>query len=78
MLLQKFSEEHRMFHNHVQKFQSWLVSKTKELTELMKLEETPENKLRALKVSQTAANSMSASAGRSQVRRVTGEVREIN
>ncbi|XP_023208298.1 nesprin-3 isoform X1 [Xiphophorus maculatus] len=49
MLLQKFSEEHRMFHSHVQKFQSWLVSKTKELTELMKLEETPENKLRALK-----------------------------
>ncbi|PWA16375.1 hypothetical protein CCH79_00004451 [Gambusia affinis] len=49
MLLQKISEEHRMFHSHVQKFQSWLVSKTKELTELMKLEETPENKLRALK-----------------------------
>ncbi|XP_054909508.1 nesprin-3 isoform X2 [Poeciliopsis prolifica] len=48
-LLQKISEEHHMFHCHVQKFQSWLVSKTKELTELMKLEETPENKLRALK-----------------------------
>uniref|UniRef100_A0A096LTA6 Spectrin repeat containing, nuclear envelope family member 3 n=1 Tax=Poecilia formosa TaxID=48698 RepID=A0A096LTA6_POEFO len=48
-LLQKISEEHHMFHSHVQKFQSWLVSKTKELTELMKLDEPPENKLRALK-----------------------------
>uniref|UniRef100_A0A3P9P940 Spectrin repeat containing, nuclear envelope family member 3 n=1 Tax=Poecilia reticulata TaxID=8081 RepID=A0A3P9P940_POERE len=49
MLLQKISEEHHMFHSHVQKFQSWLVSKTKELTELMKLDEPPESKLRALK-----------------------------
>ncbi|KAM4724352.1 nesprin-3 isoform 2-T2 [Anableps anableps] len=49
-LLQKISDEHHMFGSHVQKFQSWLVSKTRELTELMKLDETLDNKLRALKI----------------------------
>lgn len=47
-LLKKISDEHHMFHTQVQKFQSWLVSKTRELTELMNLDETPENKLKAL------------------------------
>ncbi|XP_038163146.1 nesprin-3 isoform X3 [Cyprinodon tularosa] len=49
MLLQKISDEHQTFQSRVQKFESWLVSKTRELTELMQLKETPENKLKALK-----------------------------
>ncbi|XP_012709706.2 nesprin-3 isoform X1 [Fundulus heteroclitus] len=47
-LLEKISDEHQKFHNEVQKFQSWLVSKTRDLTELMKPGDTPENKLQAL------------------------------
>lgn len=56
MLLQKISDEHQTFQSRVQKFESWLVSKTRELTELMQLKETPENKLKALKVGQNADN----------------------
>ncbi|MED6278815.1 hypothetical protein CHARACLAT_027805 [Characodon lateralis] len=49
MLLQKISDDHQMFNSHAQKFQSWLVSKTRQLTELMKQDQTPENKLKDLK-----------------------------
>ncbi|XP_040916216.1 nesprin-3 isoform X2 [Toxotes jaculatrix] len=47
-LLQKIAEEHQTYQVCVQKFQSWLLSKTKELTDLMEREDTAENKLKAL------------------------------
>ncbi|XP_075963137.1 nesprin-3 isoform X2 [Anarhichas minor] len=47
-LLQKMAEEHQTYQGCVQRFQSWLLSKTKELTDLMEREDTSENKLRAL------------------------------
>uniref|UniRef100_A0A7N6B258 KASH domain-containing protein n=1 Tax=Anabas testudineus TaxID=64144 RepID=A0A7N6B258_ANATE len=47
-LLQKIAEEHQMYQGCVQKFQSWLLTKTKELTDLMEKEDTGENKLKAL------------------------------
>ncbi|KAK2825829.1 hypothetical protein Q5P01_020043 [Channa striata] len=46
--LQKIAEEHQMYQGRVQRFQSWLLSKTKELTDLMETEDTSENKLKAL------------------------------
>ncbi|XP_017287178.1 nesprin-3 isoform X2 [Kryptolebias marmoratus] len=48
-LLRKISDEHQMFNSCAQKFQFWLLSKTKELTELMNGDDTAEDKLRALK-----------------------------
>ncbi|XP_037652434.1 LOW QUALITY PROTEIN: nesprin-3 [Sebastes umbrosus] len=47
-LLQKIAEEHQTYQGRVQRFQSWLLSKTKELTDLMEREDTAENKLKAL------------------------------
>ncbi|XP_010767765.1 nesprin-3-like, partial [Notothenia coriiceps] len=47
-LLQKMAEEHQTYQGCVHRFQSWLLSKTKELTDLMEREETAENKLKAL------------------------------
>ncbi|XP_008294505.1 nesprin-3 isoform X2 [Stegastes partitus] len=47
-VLQKIAEEHQMHQACVQKFQSWLLSKTKELTDLMEREDTAEDKLKAL------------------------------
>lgn len=47
-LLQKIAEEHQTYQGCVQRFQSWLLSKTKELTDLMEKEDTAENKLKAL------------------------------
>ncbi|XP_061552029.1 nesprin-3 isoform X2 [Phycodurus eques] len=47
-LLQEIAEEHQTYQSSVQRFQSWLLSKTKELTDLMEKEDTTENKLRAL------------------------------
>ncbi|XP_047467214.1 nesprin-3 isoform X1 [Mugil cephalus] len=46
--LQKIVEEHENYQSRVQKFQSWLLSKTKELTDLMEREDTAENRLKAL------------------------------
>ncbi|XP_061749861.1 nesprin-3 [Nerophis ophidion] len=48
-LLQKIAEEHQTYQGCVQSFQSWLLSKTKELTDLMEKEDTTENKLQALR-----------------------------
>uniref|UniRef100_A0A665TCG6 Spectrin repeat containing, nuclear envelope family member 3 n=1 Tax=Echeneis naucrates TaxID=173247 RepID=A0A665TCG6_ECHNA len=47
-LLQKIAAEHQTYQGCVQRFQSWLLSKTKELTDLMEREEMAENKLKAL------------------------------
>ncbi|KAM6916888.1 nesprin-3 isoform 1-T3 [Lycodopsis pacificus] len=47
-LLHKMAEEHQTYQGCVQRFQSWLLSKTKELTDLMEREDTSENKLSAL------------------------------
>ncbi|XP_070698326.1 nesprin-3 [Pempheris klunzingeri] len=47
-LLQKIAEEHQTYQGCVQRFQSWLLSKTKELTDLMERGDTAENKLKAL------------------------------
>lgn len=49
-LLQKIAEEHQTYQGCVQRFQSWLLSKTRELTELMERDESAENKLQALKI----------------------------
>uniref|UniRef100_A0A667XXG2 Spectrin repeat containing, nuclear envelope family member 3 n=1 Tax=Myripristis murdjan TaxID=586833 RepID=A0A667XXG2_9TELE len=48
LLLQKNAEEHQMYQGCVQKFQSWLLSKTKELADLVEREDTAENRLKAL------------------------------
>ncbi|KAM6912174.1 nesprin-3 [Xenentodon cancila] len=47
-LLQKISDEHQMYQTSIQRFQSWLLTKTRELTELMEREEAADSKLRAL------------------------------
>ncbi|XP_037342496.2 nesprin-3 [Pungitius pungitius] len=47
-LLQRMAEEHQTYQGCVQRFQSWLRSKNKELTDLMDREDTAENKLKAL------------------------------
>uniref|UniRef100_A0A7N8X4M4 Spectrin repeat containing, nuclear envelope family member 3 n=1 Tax=Mastacembelus armatus TaxID=205130 RepID=A0A7N8X4M4_9TELE len=47
-LLQKVADEHQMYQGCVQRFQSWLLSKTKELTDLMEREDPGENKFKAL------------------------------
>ncbi|KAM9842319.1 nesprin-3 [Aulostomus maculatus] len=47
-LLQKIAEEHQTYQGCLQRFQSWLLSKTKELTELMEKDAAAESKLRAL------------------------------
>ncbi|XP_071773491.2 nesprin-3 [Centroberyx gerrardi] len=47
-LLQKIAEEHQMYQGCVQRFQSWLLTKTKELTDLVEREDTAENRLKAL------------------------------
>lgn len=49
-LLQKIAGEHQMYQGCVQRFQSWLLSKTKELTDLGEREDTAENRLKALQV----------------------------
>ncbi|KAJ8341192.1 hypothetical protein SKAU_G00334830 [Synaphobranchus kaupii] len=47
-LLQKIIEEHQLYQSCVQKFHGWLFSKTEELNHCLEMEETPENKLKAL------------------------------
>ncbi|XP_056281821.1 nesprin-3 isoform X4 [Pseudoliparis swirei] len=49
-LLQRVAEEHRTHRAAVHRFQSWLLSKTKELTDLLERKDTAESKLRALQV----------------------------
>uniref|UniRef100_A0A8C4GYZ4 Spectrin repeat containing, nuclear envelope family member 3 n=1 Tax=Dicentrarchus labrax TaxID=13489 RepID=A0A8C4GYZ4_DICLA len=46
--LQKIAVEHQTYQGCVQRFQSWLLTKTKELTDLMEKEDTAEDKLKAL------------------------------
>ncbi|CAN9502531.1 unnamed protein product [Ophioblennius macclurei] len=47
-LLQKIAEEHQMYQSCAHKFQSWILSKTKELADLMEREGSAEDKLKAL------------------------------
>uniref|UniRef100_A0AAQ4RN95 Spectrin repeat containing, nuclear envelope family member 3 n=1 Tax=Gasterosteus aculeatus aculeatus TaxID=481459 RepID=A0AAQ4RN95_GASAC len=47
-LLQRTAEEHQTYQGCVQRFQSWLLSKTTELTDLVEREDSAENKLKAL------------------------------
>ncbi|XP_035235597.1 nesprin-3 isoform X1 [Anguilla anguilla] len=47
-LLQKIVEEHQLFQSCVQKFHAWLISKTEELNQCNEMDDTPENKLKAL------------------------------
>ncbi|KAK0149785.1 Nesprin-3 [Merluccius polli] len=49
-LLQKMAEEHQMYLGCVDNFQTWLLSKTKELTELLERDDSPENRFHALQV----------------------------
>ncbi|XP_061076252.1 nesprin-3 isoform X1 [Conger conger] len=46
--LEKIVEEHQLFQSCVQKFHVWLFSKTEELNQCNEMEDTPENKLKAL------------------------------
>ncbi|XP_056151881.1 nesprin-3 isoform X2 [Lampris incognitus] len=48
-LLQKIAEEHQMYRGCVHRFQAWLLSKTKELADLMEKENTSEEKLNAFR-----------------------------
>ncbi|CAL8285589.1 unnamed protein product [Lota lota] len=47
-LLQKMAEEHQMYLGCVQKFQTMLLAKTKELTELQERDDSAENRFQAL------------------------------
>nr|XP_057913320.1 nesprin-3 isoform X2 [Doryrhamphus excisus] len=47
-LLEKIAEEHQTYQGCVQRFQSWLLVKTKEVTDLMEREHPTEKKLQAL------------------------------
>ncbi|XP_076026714.1 nesprin-3-like [Genypterus blacodes] len=49
LLLQKIAEEHQTYRGCVHRFQSWLLAKTKELTDLMEEEETAESRLKSIK-----------------------------
>uniref|UniRef100_A0A1A8GNZ7 Spectrin repeat containing, nuclear envelope family member 3 n=1 Tax=Nothobranchius korthausae TaxID=1143690 RepID=A0A1A8GNZ7_9TELE len=49
VLLQKISDDHKIFDSNVKEFQSWLLSKTRELTELAGQIGTIQNRLQALK-----------------------------
>lgn len=49
-LLQNISEEHQVLQTHVQMFQSWLLSKTRDLTDLMEQDQAADTKLQALQV----------------------------
>ncbi|KAI1895308.1 hypothetical protein AGOR_G00104950 [Albula goreensis] len=48
-LLQKIVEEHQLYESCVQKFHGWLMLKTEELNHCNELEDSAENKLKALK-----------------------------
>ncbi|XP_054652912.1 nesprin-3 isoform X2 [Dunckerocampus dactyliophorus] len=47
-LLEKIAEEHHTYQGCLQRFQSWLLAKTKEVTDLMERDHPTENKLQAL------------------------------
>ncbi|XP_077587030.1 nesprin-3 isoform X2 [Stigmatopora nigra] len=49
-LLEEIAEDHKNYQGSVQRFQSWLLSKTKELTDLLEKKDMKENKLLALQV----------------------------
>ncbi|XP_020786352.2 LOW QUALITY PROTEIN: nesprin-3 [Boleophthalmus pectinirostris] len=48
-LLKKIAEEHQTYQGCVERFQSWLMSKTRELMEMMEKDDPAEKKLQALK-----------------------------
>ncbi|XP_077476653.1 nesprin-3 isoform X2 [Stigmatopora argus] len=49
-LLEEIVEDHKTYQGRVQRFQSWLLSKTKELTDLLEKKDMTENKLLALQI----------------------------
>uniref|UniRef100_A0A3Q3J124 KASH domain-containing protein n=1 Tax=Monopterus albus TaxID=43700 RepID=A0A3Q3J124_MONAL len=75
-LLQKIAEEHQTYQGLVQRFQSWLLSKNKELTDLMEREDTGENKLKALQVSLTDTELCSC-LEESQVELLKAQLKEL-
>ncbi|XP_052001938.1 nesprin-3-like [Xyrauchen texanus] len=48
-LAQKIVEEHQQYQSCVHKFQTWLVSKTEEVSRFSEVEDTTQNRLKALK-----------------------------
>ncbi|KAJ8411832.1 hypothetical protein AAFF_G00154700 [Aldrovandia affinis] len=48
LLLQKIAEEHQLYQSCVQKFHGWLFSKTEELNHCNEMEDTTENRFKAL------------------------------
>lgn len=49
-LAQKIAEEHQQYQSCVDKFQSWLMSKTEEVSRFSDMEDTTQNRLKALQV----------------------------
>uniref|UniRef100_A0A9J7XP90 Spectrin repeat containing, nuclear envelope family member 3 n=1 Tax=Cyprinus carpio carpio TaxID=630221 RepID=A0A9J7XP90_CYPCA len=47
-LAQKIAEEHQQYQSFIDKFQSWLMSKTEEVSRFSDMEDTTENRLKAL------------------------------
>lgn len=49
-LVQKVTEEHQQYQSRVRDFQTWLVSKTEEVSHFTEIEDVSEDRLRALQV----------------------------
>lgn len=49
-LAEKRAEEHQQYQSCVHKFQTWLVSKTEEVSRFSDMEDTTQNRLEALQV----------------------------
>ncbi|CAB1335489.1 unnamed protein product [Coregonus sp. 'balchen'] len=74
---EKMAEEHQMYQSDVLKFQSWLVSKTKELNTLTETEDTAENKLRALQHIEGMAEAVRANTSPRGAEVVVEEAEEL-
>ncbi len=49
-LAQKIAEEHQQYQSCIDKFQTWLMSKTEEVSRFSDMEDTTQNRLKALQV----------------------------
>jgi len=49
-LAKKVVEEHQQYQSDYHKFQTWLMSKTEEVSRFSDMEDTPQNRLKALQV----------------------------
>ncbi len=49
-LAQKIAEEHQQYQSCIDNFQTWLMSKTEEVSRFSDMEDTTQNRLKALQV----------------------------